>query len=59
MDGEGDGGGELHAATEGRRKSAPRGCYHRSSEEWRRFDQFDQIAVKTGDHRHRGTVNWG
>jgi hypothetical protein len=35
MDGEGDGGGELHAATEGKRESMCRGGYQRSSEERR------------------------
>jgi hypothetical protein len=35
MDGEGDGGGELHAATEGKRENTCRGGYQRSSEERR------------------------
>jgi hypothetical protein len=34
-DGEGDGGGELHTTTEGRRESTLGGGYHRSSEERR------------------------
>jgi hypothetical protein len=35
MDGEGDGGSELHAATKGKRESARGGGYHQSSVVWR------------------------